>query len=195
MANHLHHLSLKISHLQTASRLPKEPSLSGAIVGSMGLFRSHTLLLYSADIYQHHWWLHWALALHTPRTSMAVSRTASPSHPSYVKSSCCLNLLWRDDLNLKTLNWHDGDHQSSAPQAYLTPVESIWTNWWHLLSISSVIFSVHCLWIFFPYTNPRSQKSSGHRQHFHLWLLVSNFPLTPLEPPSGPMHLLEERSL
>lgn len=28
-----------------------------------------------------------------------------------------------------TMNWHDSDHRSSAPQAYLTPVESIRTNW------------------------------------------------------------------
>ncbi|RDB29937.1 Glucose oxidase [Hypsizygus marmoreus] len=27
------------------------------------------------------------------------------------------------------MNWHDGDHRSSAPQAYLTPVESVRTNW------------------------------------------------------------------
>lgn len=29
----------------------------------------------------------------------------------------------------QTMNWHDSDHRSSAPQAYLTPVESIRTNW------------------------------------------------------------------
>ena len=27
------------------------------------------------------------------------------------------------------MNWHDDEHRSSAPQAYLTPVESIRTNW------------------------------------------------------------------
>ena len=27
------------------------------------------------------------------------------------------------------MNWHDSDHRSSAPQAYLTPVESTRTNW------------------------------------------------------------------
>ncbi|KAF9463827.1 glucose oxidase [Collybia nuda] len=28
-----------------------------------------------------------------------------------------------------TINWHDSGHRSSAPQAYLTPVESVRTNW------------------------------------------------------------------
>ncbi|KAF8067051.1 hypothetical protein FPV67DRAFT_1562496 [Lyophyllum atratum] len=28
-----------------------------------------------------------------------------------------------------TVNWHDQGHRSSAPQAYLTPVESVRTNW------------------------------------------------------------------
>ncbi|KAL0959214.1 hypothetical protein HGRIS_014493 [Hohenbuehelia grisea] len=27
------------------------------------------------------------------------------------------------------MNWHDGDHRSSAPMAYLTPVENVRTNW------------------------------------------------------------------
>jgi len=33
-----------------------------------------------------------------------------------------------------TMNWHDADHRSSAPQAYLNPVESARTNWLTLVT-------------------------------------------------------------
>jgi hypothetical protein len=32
------------------------------------------------------------------------------------------------------MNWHDADHRSSAPQAYLNPVESARTNWLTLVT-------------------------------------------------------------
>lgn len=42
-----------------------------------------------------------------------------------------------------TINWHDSDHRSSAPQAYLTPVEYDRTNWLTLVShqVTKIDFS------------------------------------------------------
>jgi len=47
----------------------------------------------------------------------------------------------------KTLNWHDNDDRSTSAAAYLTPVESIRTNWLtltqHFVSQNTVFFATH----------------------------------------------------
>lgn len=42
------------------------------------------------------------------------------------------------------MNWHDSDHRSSSPQAYLTPVEGQRTNWVTLTThLVSLVFVYH----------------------------------------------------
>jgi len=49
--------------------------------------------------------------------------------PLVYKSLFCISLVTLILVMPQTMNWHNSDHRSSAPEAYLTPVENVRTNW------------------------------------------------------------------